>query len=342
MSCLAGCPTCAPAKPACAARSRRSTPSSPTVSCTSNSPTTLTASSPSCATRPTCPASRSANACCDWSSKTSSSAPTRSPSVTASRSATTPTPATPTPRPSPPRRATTAQVIHCVGGVVSPVLANLFLHYAFDAWMARVFPAVPFERYADDGVVHCVSERQAQYVRRAIGDRMAQVGLRLHPDKTRVVYCKDGSRRGSWEHTSFTFLGYTFRARPARGPGGNVFAAFLPAISKEALKRLSRTVRRWQLHRRTELSFAELAEMINPVVRGWMQYYGAFYRSALSMLLARINTYLVRWTRKKYRRLRAHRKARAAWERVTAQFPGYFAHWAWVRHPLMIKMARAE
>jgi RNA-directed DNA polymerase len=228
------------------------------------------------------------------------------------------------------------------GSAVSPVLANLFLHYAFDAWMARVFPAVPFERYADDGVVHCVSERQARYVRRAIGDRMAQVGLRLHPDKTRVVYCKDGNRRGSWEHTSFTFLGYTFRARPARGPGGNVFAAFLPAISKEALKRLSRTVRRWQLHRRTELSFAELAEMINPVVRGWMQYYGAFYRSALSMLLARINTYLVRWTRKKYRRLRAHRKARAAWERVTAQFPGYFAHWAWVRHPLMIKMARAE
>jgi hypothetical protein len=178
------------------------------------------------------------------------------------------------------------------GSAVSPVLANLFLHYAFDAWMGRVFPAVPFERYADDGVVHCVSRRQAQYARRAIGDRMAQVGLRLHPDKTRVVYCKDGSRRGSWEHTSFTFLGYTFRARPARGPGGNVFAAFLPAISKEALKRLSRTVRRWQLHRRTELSFAELAEMINPVVRGWMQYYGAFYRSALSMLLARINTYL--------------------------------------------------
>ena len=106
------------------------------------------------------------------------------------------------------------------GSAVSPVLANLFLHYAFDAWMGRVFPAVPFERYADDGVVHCVSRRQAQYVRRAIGDRMAQVGLRLHPDKTSVVYCKDGSQRGSWEHTSFTFLGYTFRARAARGPRG--------------------------------------------------------------------------------------------------------------------------
>jgi RNA-directed DNA polymerase len=178
------------------------------------------------------------------------------------------------------------------GSAVSPVLANLFLHYAFDAWMGRVFPAVPFERYADDGVVHCVSRRQAQYVRRAIGDRMAQVGLRRHPTRPGVVYCKDGSRRGSWSTRPSRSWGT--RSGPAQPVvlGGNVFAAFLPAISKEALKRLSRTVRRWQLHRRTELSLAELAEMINPVVRGWMQYYGAFYRSALSMLLARINTYL--------------------------------------------------
>jgi hypothetical protein len=149
-------------------------------------------------------------------------------------------------------------------------------------------------------VVHCVSERQARYVRRAIEDRMVQVGLRLHPDKTRIVYCKDGNRRGAYQHTSFKFLGYTFRARSARDRGGNIFTAFLPAISKDALKRLSRTVRRWRLHRRTELSWAELARMINPIVRGWMRYYGAFYRSALSMLLARINSYLVRWIRKKY------------------------------------------
>jgi hypothetical protein len=209
-----------------------------------------------------------------------------------------------------------------------------------EAEQARRFPTIQFERYADDGVVHCVSRRQAQYVRRAIGDRMAQVGLRLHPDKTRVVYCKDGNRRGSYEHTSFTLLGYTFRARAARGPGGNVFTAFLPAVSKEALKRLSRTVRRWQLHRRTELSRAELAEMINPVVRGWSSTTAR--STALSMLLARINTYLGALDRKNYRRLRAHGKARAAWDRVTMQFPGYFAHWAWVRYPVMIKMARAE
>ena len=121
-----------------------------------------------------------------------------------------------------------------------------------------------------------------------------------------------------------------------------MFTAFLPAVSKEALNRLSRTVRGWRLHRRTELGAAELAGMINPVVRGWMQYYGAFYRSALSVLLARINTYLVRWTRKKYKRLRAREKARAAWERATKQGPRFFAHWAWVTNPLMIKMARAE
>jgi RNA-directed DNA polymerase len=229
------------------------------------------------------------------------------------------------------------------GSAASPVLANLFLHYAFDAWMARTFPSVPFERYADDAVVHCVSERQAHLVHQAIGNRMVEVGLRLHPDKTRIVYCKDGNRRNAYEHTSFTFLGYTFHARAARDRRGDVFTSFLPAISKEALKRLSRTVRRWRIHRRLDLSWAELAEMINPVVRGWMSYYGRFYRSALYTLLARINSYLVRWIRKKYRRLRPRRKARIVWERLIAQHPRYFAHWAWSRNPLMTaRVARAE
>jgi len=227
------------------------------------------------------------------------------------------------------------------GSAVSPILANLFLHYAFDAWMAREFPAVPFERYADDAVVHCVSERQARYVLAAIRTRMNQVGLQLHPDKTRIVYCKDGNRPSSFEYTSFTFLGYTFRARAARDRHGTVFTAFVPAISADALKQLGRRVRRWQLHRRTDLGLTELARMINPIVRGWMRYYGAFYPSALSGLLARINTYLVRWIRKKYTRFRAHRKARAAWQRLTACYPRGFAHWAWVTHPLMIKTTRA-
>jgi group II intron reverse transcriptase/maturase len=215
------------------------------------------------------------------------------------------------------------------GSAVSPVLANLFLHYAFDAWMAREFPSVPFERYVDDAVVHCVSERQARKVLAAIGDRMEQVGLRLHPDKTRIVYCQDGQRRGSHEHTSFTYLGYEFRQRAARNKHGQQFSAFLPAISKHALKRISAEVRSWRLHHRTGHTFADLARWINPIVRGWMQYYGAFYRSALSQLLSRINAYLVRWIRKKYKRLRAERKAIVCWRGITVRYPRMFAHWIW-------------
>jgi group II intron reverse transcriptase/maturase len=150
------------------------------------------------------------------------------------------------------------------GSSVSPVLANLFLHYAFDAWLAREFPGVRFERYVDDAVVHCVSEAQARTVLAALEERMAQVGLTLHPDKTRIVYCKDGRRPGSCEHTSFTFLGYTFRARGVRTKTGRMMTGFNPAISKDALNKISAQVRSWGLHRRTGLSEADLARWINP------------------------------------------------------------------------------
>jgi group II intron reverse transcriptase/maturase len=215
------------------------------------------------------------------------------------------------------------------GSPVSPVLANLFLHYAFDMWMVREFPGVRFERYVDDAVVHCVSERQARQVLAALQDRMAEVGLRLHPDKTRVVYCKDGNRRGDYEHTSFTFLGFTFRPRQAQDKVGRSFLSFIPAISKDALKKISAEARSWRLHRRTGHTFADLARMINPIVRGWMNYYGAFYRSALHGLLARINAYLLRWVRKKYRRYRGRKASQQAWARVTKQYPRFMAHWAW-------------
>ena len=216
------------------------------------------------------------------------------------------------------------------GSAVSPVLANLFLHYAFDIWMARKFPAVPFERYVDDAVVHCRSERQARMVAAAIGERMGQVGLRLHPGKTRIVYCKDGKRRGSHEHTSFDFLGFTFRARGVRSRHGNVFTGFGPAVSKTALKKMSAEVRSWRLHHYTTFSERDLARWINPIVSGWMNYYGHFYRSELYPLLRHINAYLMRWLRKKYKRLRTFSKAHAAWQRTTRQYPRFFAHWRWV------------
>ena len=216
------------------------------------------------------------------------------------------------------------------GSAVSPMLANLFLHYAFDSWMARELPDVEFERYVDDVVVHCSTRHQAEHVLAVVAERMGQVGLRLHPDKTRIVYCRDGRRAGFSEHTSFTFLGFTFRQRRARDRHGRSFSGFVPAISKEALNRLSVQVRSWRLHRRTGLSFAELARWVNPIVRGWMQYYGAFYRTALLPLLQRINAYLVRWIRKKYKRLRSLKKARVCWQGIVDRYPRLFVHWRWV------------
>jgi group II intron reverse transcriptase/maturase len=215
------------------------------------------------------------------------------------------------------------------GSAVSPVLANLFLHYAFGLWMAREFPAVTFERYVDDAVVHCESETRARAVVAAIAERMEQAGLRLHPGKTKIVYCQDGKRRGSCEHTSFTFLGFTFRQRRVRDKNGKQFSSFNPAISKDALNRLGAEVRSWRLHLRAGRTFAELARAVNPIVRGWMQYYGAFYRSAMYQLLSRINAYLVRWIRKKYKRLQARKKAMECWRGITERYPRMFAHWAW-------------
>lgn len=216
------------------------------------------------------------------------------------------------------------------GSAVSPVLANLFLHYAFDVWMTREFPGVLFERYVDDVIVHCRTQAHAEQVKRAVGARMEQVGLRLHPGKTRIVYCQDGRRRGSHEHTSFTFLGFTFRQRKARGTDGRTFSGFVPAISKDALNKISTEVRAWRLHRRIGHTFADLARWVNPIVRGWMQYYGAFYRSALYPLLARINAYLVRWLRSKFKRLKGLKRTRKQWVAIVTGYPRLFAHWKWV------------
>ena len=158
---------------------------------------------------------------------------------------------------------------------------------------------------------------------------MVEVGLRLHPDKTRIVYCKDDKRRGSHEHTSFTFLGFTFRQRGVRTKDGQMFVSFLPAISRDALNKIGRQLRSLRLHHCTACPSHELARWINPIVRGWMQYYGAFYRSALSALLTRINVYLERWIRKKYKRLRGTKKAIKCWLGTT-RYPRLFAHWKWV------------
>jgi RNA-directed DNA polymerase len=217
------------------------------------------------------------------------------------------------------------------GSAVSPILANLFMHYAFDAWMVRNFPGCPFERYADDAVVHCKSRRQAEHVLSGIAARIGEVGLRLHPDKTRIVYCKDGRRRGEHEHTSFTFLGYAFRARGARGKDGRNFTGFLPAISPEALKAKGAELRRMRIHRRTDLSLNDLARWLNPIVAGWINYYGRYYRTALDPLLKRVNAYLRRWAGRKHKRLRTDKRFRVWWTGLLARQPDLFVHWRVVR-----------
>ena len=216
------------------------------------------------------------------------------------------------------------------GSAVSPVLANLFMHYAFDQWLVREHPDVVFERYADDAVVHCTSENRAREVLAGIAGRMGELGLVLHPEKTGIVYCKDGKRSQKYERTEFTFLGYTFRPRASRDSHGVSFLAFLPAISKQALKRIGREVRHWRLHRQIYHTFGELARAINPIVSGWMQYYGRFYPSKLYPLLARINAYLVRWIRNKYRRYDSTRRGRKKLLEITLGYPRFFRHWQWV------------
>jgi group II intron reverse transcriptase/maturase len=217
------------------------------------------------------------------------------------------------------------------GSAVSPVLANLFMHFAFDTWMARHFPGCPFERYADDVVVHCVSKAQAERVLAAIAERMGEVGLQLHPGKTRLVYCKDGQRRGDHEHTSFTFLGFSFRARKAKSKDGRYFTTFLPAMSPDARKAKGAQLRKLRVHRRTGLTLDDLARWLNPIVAGWMNYYGRFYRSELEPLLQRVSSYLRRWAWNKYRRLRAFKRFHVWWARLIDRQPRLFAQWKWVR-----------
>lgn len=218
------------------------------------------------------------------------------------------------------------------GSAISPVLANLFLHYAFDAWMARSFPNVTFERYVDDVVVHCASEGEAERVLQAIRDRMSQVGLELHPEKTKVVYCKDEDRTGDYPNIEFTFLGYTFCQRASMRRDGSLFLSFSPAISKKALRRISAQVRSWRLHHRTRHSLEGLAHKINPIVRGWMNYYGAFNKWDMYPLMQRINSYLMRWMRNKYERLKGAKKAQRVWDEGVKKRPRYFAQWAWTTH----------
>jgi RNA-directed DNA polymerase len=218
------------------------------------------------------------------------------------------------------------------GSVISPLLANLFLHYAFDEWMRRNHDNIPFERYADDILVHCKSERQVRWIKNTIDRRLKQCGLELHPEKTKIVCCKNTSRRGNYPNEKFDFLGYTFRLRLSKSRHGEFFVNFLPAVSNEAAKSIRKTIRSWRLHRMTDKSIKDLAHMFNPIIRGWVNYYGQFYKSALHPVLNQLNGSLQRWAMRKYKKLRRRKRRAFYWlGRIAKQMPYLFAHWRLVR-----------
>jgi group II intron reverse transcriptase/maturase len=214
------------------------------------------------------------------------------------------------------------------GGVISPLLANLFLHYAFDLWMGREAPGVRFERYADDIICHCRSEREARMLWERIERRFADCGLALHPQKTKLVYCKDTNRKGEHAQVCFNFLGYRFQPRLAKWPNGKFGVSFLPAASPEGLAAIRREVRRWGLQRRSDKELHDLARMFNPYIRGWIGYYSCFYKSAMYPTLRLIDEHLLRWAARKCKRFRQRPRAARAWlGRVVEAEPRLFAHW---------------
>ena len=214
------------------------------------------------------------------------------------------------------------------GGVISPLLANLFLHYVFDKWMERNYSQVPFCRYADDGVVHCRTEAEAWLMKEVLESRFKECNLELHREKTRIIYCKDEDRRKEYSQTSFDFLGFTFRPRRSKNRWGKPFINFSPAVSNEAGKAMRQEARRWRLHLRSDKSLEDLSKMFSPVVRGWINYYGSFYKSALYPTLRHLNRTLVRWAERKFKRLRRHQRRAEYWlGRIAQRQPWLFPHW---------------
>ena len=214
------------------------------------------------------------------------------------------------------------------GGVISPVLANLFLHYAFDIWMDRNHPDKPFARYADDGVAHCRSMKGAEELHENLRKRFAECKLELHPTKTRIVYCKDDDRTGNYPVTRFDFLGYTFRARRSKSRYGKFFINFTPAVSNKAKKAMQKTIRGWRMHLKPDKTIEDLSRMFNPIIRGWINYYGRFYKSELYAVLRHMDRALIRWVRRKYKKLSRHQRRATYWlGRIARREPKLFAHW---------------
>jgi RNA-directed DNA polymerase len=214
------------------------------------------------------------------------------------------------------------------GGCISPVLANLFWHYACDVWMQREHPAIPFERSADAIIAHCQSEAQARWLQTRIATRLAQCHLELHPPKTQIVYCKDADRRGTYSQECFDFLGYTFRPRRSKNRQGKYFINFPPAVSTRATAARRQTIRSWRLHLRSDKTLDDLARMFNPILRGWAPYDGQYDKSALYPTFQVLDRILVRWAMRKYKKRKGHQRRATHWlGRIARRQPRLFVHW---------------
>ena len=214
------------------------------------------------------------------------------------------------------------------GGPLSPILANLFLHYALDHWLARTHPDIPFCRYADDGILHCNSEAQAVWMREQLAARLRDCGLEMHPEKTRVVYCKDSRRTQTYEHIQFDFLGYTFRPRRVATRHGRILTGFTPALSRQAMTAMRQSLRERRPFKYSELSVEQIAELLAPPVRGWMAYYCRFRGSEFQPIADYINRSIIRWAMRKFKRLRGHKERAFAWlDRLKRKSHGLFVHW---------------
>lgn len=214
------------------------------------------------------------------------------------------------------------------GGVISPVLANLFLHYVFDKWIKANFPQHPWARYADDGIVHTNTKVEAENLLDKLEQRFKACKLELHPDKTRIVYCKDDDRRGNYPEIKFDFLGYTFRPRRSKNRYGKNFINFTPAVSNKSCKAMRQVIRGWRIHLKPDKELIDISRMFNPVIRGWINYYGCFYKSGLFPVLRKLNRVLIHWARRKYKRLARHRRRAEYWlGRIARREPQLFAHW---------------
>ncbi len=213
------------------------------------------------------------------------------------------------------------------GGVISPVLANLFMHYAFDNYMAMNFPSIPWERYADDGVAHCVSLKQAKYLVKTLQERFKQCGLELNVDKTKIAYCKDSDRTLDYENVSFTFLGYTFKPRGAKSKYGKVFTSFLPAMSDKAKKAVRKEIRSWKLQLKSDKTIVDISLMFNSQIQGWINYYSHYYKSEMYDILKYVNNCLIKWVRRKYKKRNSRKRAKAWLNTIAMRDRNLFAHW---------------